>query len=148
MKKRPKRESVQGTTCKGQIPLPNIHRNKGKYPLYGKELLNVISICAISHISQFYANKPKQYVQYAMGSVTCCLMHINQQCFVTSTQMRVVQLFRAPEHTIFYLFIYILFFFWGGACLGLGKVFSIVMNSRMKLVCERYSLMEEKHTVQ
>ena len=28
----------QGTTWKGQWPLPNIHDNKGKYPQSGKEI--------------------------------------------------------------------------------------------------------------
>ena len=28
---------VQGTTCKEQIPLPNIHLNKGKYPQSSRE---------------------------------------------------------------------------------------------------------------
>ena len=28
----------QGTTWEGQMPLPNIHLHKGKYPQNGKEL--------------------------------------------------------------------------------------------------------------
>ena len=47
------------------MPLPNIHLNKGKYPLYGKDPLKVVSMGAICHISQFYASKPKQYI-YSM----------------------------------------------------------------------------------
>ena len=51
---------VQGTTWKEQIPLPNIHLNKGKYSQSGKELKNVSNISDISHTSQVYADKPKQ----------------------------------------------------------------------------------------
>ena len=58
-KQRPKR-SFKERREKGQMQLPNIHLNKSKYPLYGKETFSVISVCAIFHISKCYANKPKQ----------------------------------------------------------------------------------------
>ena len=40
--------------------MKNIHFSKGKYPLYGEELVNVISVYAVCHISPFYATKHKQ----------------------------------------------------------------------------------------
>ena len=53
---------VQGTTRKGQMPLPNIHLNTGNYPQSGKELNNFSTISDISHISQFYADKPQNII--------------------------------------------------------------------------------------
>ena len=51
---------VQGTTWKEQMPLPNIHLNNGKYPQNDKEVKFFSSISDISHISQVYADNPKQ----------------------------------------------------------------------------------------
>ena len=48
MKKKTKMR-VQGTTCKEQIPLPNIHFNKGKYPQSGKEIYNFSIISDIHY---------------------------------------------------------------------------------------------------
>ena len=53
---------------KGQMPLPNIHINKGKYPQSGKEIKTFNTISNISCISQVYADKPKQSMLYAVGS--------------------------------------------------------------------------------
>ena len=51
---------VQGTSRKEQMPLPNIHLNKGKYGLSGKEIKNVGIITDLSHTNQVYADKHKQ----------------------------------------------------------------------------------------
>ena len=58
MSKRPKVDRVQGTTLKYQLPLPNIHLNKGKYPHSGDADLNGSRISDISHISQVYKDMP------------------------------------------------------------------------------------------
>ena len=50
------------------MAFPNILRNKDKYPQSGEEPLNLSIISDISHISQVYADKPKQSMQYGMGS--------------------------------------------------------------------------------
>ena len=49
---------VQEPTWKGYMPFLNIYLNKGKYPLYGKELLSVISMWAICHTSKFMQISP------------------------------------------------------------------------------------------
>ena len=51
---------IQGTTWKRQMTLPNIHLNNGKYPQSSKENKTFSTISDISHISQGYADKPKQ----------------------------------------------------------------------------------------
>ena len=62
------RTGYQGTTSKGQMQLPNIHINKGKYPQSSKELYIFSTISDISCISQVYVDKPKQTtMQYAVG---------------------------------------------------------------------------------
>ena len=52
---------VQGTTWKEQMPLPNIHLNKGKYTQSGKELKHFSTISDVSRTSHVYTDKPKQY---------------------------------------------------------------------------------------
>ena len=42
------------------MPLPNIHLNKGKYTPCGKEPKCFSTISDINHISQVYADNPKQ----------------------------------------------------------------------------------------
>ena len=54
------KKGIQGTTWKGQMPLPNIHRNKVKYSQSGDKYVNVSTISNISHISQVYTDKPRQ----------------------------------------------------------------------------------------
>ena len=49
---------VQGTSWKEQMPLPNVHLNKGKYLQSGKGIKNFSIISDISHTSQVYAGKP------------------------------------------------------------------------------------------
>ena len=51
---------IQGITWKGQMPLPNIHLSKGKYPQSAKEITNFSIVSDINRISQAYADKPKQ----------------------------------------------------------------------------------------
>ena len=43
---------MQETTWKGQMPFPNIHLNKGKYPQSSNEFYNVSTLSDISPISQ------------------------------------------------------------------------------------------------
>ena len=57
--RRQKRDSKE-LSEKTQMPLPNIPLNKGKYPKSGEEPLHFSTICDISHISQDFANNPKQ----------------------------------------------------------------------------------------
>ena len=52
------------------MPLPNIHLNKSNYPKSGEGALNVSTISNISHISQVYAENPKQSMLYAVGLQT------------------------------------------------------------------------------
>ena len=59
MKKKTKKR-VEGTTWKGQMPLTNIHLNKGTYPHSGVEPVHFNSISNINYISQVYADKYKQ----------------------------------------------------------------------------------------
>ena len=42
---------VQGTTGTGEMTLPYIYVNKGKYPLYGQDPLTFINVSDNSHIS-------------------------------------------------------------------------------------------------
>ena len=61
---------IQGTTIKGEMPLPNIYLNKGKYPQSGKEMITFSTMSDINRISQVYADKPKQSMYYAVGLQT------------------------------------------------------------------------------
>ena len=60
------------------MPLPNIHLNKGKYTQSGEEPLKVNTISDISKISQDFADKPKQSMNYSMKLQTAIpqLYHI------------------------------------------------------------------------
>ena len=52
---------VQKTTRKGQIPLPNIHLNNGKYQYNRQNPLTFSNMSTISHINcQVYADKANQ----------------------------------------------------------------------------------------
>ena len=52
MKKKTKLK-VQGTSWKEQMPLPNIHLNKGKWPQSGKELYTFSSISIYAILVKF-----------------------------------------------------------------------------------------------
>ena len=60
MHKKKTKTGVHGTTWKRQMPLSNIHLSKGYYPQSDTKLKHFSIISDMSHISQVYADKPKQ----------------------------------------------------------------------------------------
>ena len=61
------KKRFQGTTLIGQMPLPNIHLNKGKYPYSGKEPLNLV-LCLISAtVAKFMQTSPNNKTNMPQG---------------------------------------------------------------------------------
>ena len=59
---------IQGTTREGQMPLPNIRLNKGKYAQSGKEITNHSTIPDKAALARFMQTSPNNQCSMLWGS--------------------------------------------------------------------------------